>query len=418
MLGGVESGSAALLSGKSEVGRVVPMGNSFELPPIRCFLSYRRVDNNVFRGVVDRLKDDISGRFEAMTGRSLQIFVDRDDIGWGANWKDGISDSIRRATFFMPVLTARYFDSPECCEEFLLFHENAKGLGVTELIMPIILAGESQLREAKESEPAGIALALQTMSIEEAFLEGFDSACWNKRIHAMVSELGKAFARAEKRLAERESRYAAPVVGAQAGVVDAEIVDDDVEFSALSARVAEVARQVPRVMNDFEALTADLATAVGEDFAKYPAKQIVARLFELAQSVAVPAASFKDSATSLQTDTATLDVQLRKMFEHLGWTAGANTRRGAGDLVENIGFAKSLDESRGEMERASGVLQMAAALNLNLNRAVRPALQGARSLATVLDIMAGWQSLADRAGDAVEDRAPAALLEAADTPPE
>lgn len=85
------------------------------------FLSYARVDNDEFDAVVDRLKRDLSARFHATTGRRLEIFVDRESIGWGADWRSEIRTSVANATFFIPVISMRYFESKMCREELVSY---------------------------------------------------------------------------------------------------------------------------------------------------------------------------------------------------------------------------------------------------------------------------------------------------------
>src|SRR3546814_1176065 len=97
------------------------------------FMSYVRRDNEVHNEVVDELKHVLEGRFHAATGRELEIFVDRDSIGWGADWRASIRESVQTATFFIPVITMRYFESEACREELLAFHEYTRDRKSTRL---------------------------------------------------------------------------------------------------------------------------------------------------------------------------------------------------------------------------------------------------------------------------------------------
>jgi hypothetical protein len=157
--------------------------------PSQGFLSYVRNDNRDFNEVVDRLKADIGGRFHAQTGRALNLFVDRDSIGWGEDWRQRIRESVQVATVFIPVVTMRYFTSDGCREELLLFHSNAKQLGVTDLILPIILAGADQLSADDEREEVQLIESLNYKSIESAWVAGYDSPEWRRIVHEMVTEL-------------------------------------------------------------------------------------------------------------------------------------------------------------------------------------------------------------------------------------
>lgn len=92
-----------------------------QVAPVTGFISYRRVDNDDFGGAVDRLASDLKAVYAAKTGGQLQLFVDRESIGWGADWRDAIRTSVECATVFMPVITMRYFQSNQCCEELQSF---------------------------------------------------------------------------------------------------------------------------------------------------------------------------------------------------------------------------------------------------------------------------------------------------------
>jgi hypothetical protein len=60
--------------------------------PIRCFLSYAKADDEEYQFVA-ALKKSLEHACWSDGGRKLQIFLDRQDIGWGDNWRDKIADS-------------------------------------------------------------------------------------------------------------------------------------------------------------------------------------------------------------------------------------------------------------------------------------------------------------------------------------
>ncbi len=117
---------------------------------VQGFLSYSRDDNVAMNNIADEIKSRIEGLYRAKTGRRIQIFVDRHDIGWGEDWRERIAESVRSATAFIPLVTMNYFNRLACREELMAFYNSARILGVTDLLLPIVLAGS---RSISDSDP-------------------------------------------------------------------------------------------------------------------------------------------------------------------------------------------------------------------------------------------------------------------------
>lgn len=73
-----------------------------------------------------------------LTGEPLDLFLDRDAIRWGEDWRDKINASLASVAFFIPVMTPRYFMSPECRREVQFFARRAERLGIKELVLPLL----------------------------------------------------------------------------------------------------------------------------------------------------------------------------------------------------------------------------------------------------------------------------------------
>lgn len=157
--------------------------------PYQCFISYSRVDNDTFDGIVDRLRTELAGRFEAATGNSLEIFLDRDAIGWGEDWRDKIFTAISGTTLFIPIITMRYFNSQMCREEFSAFHAAATQSGAEDLILPIVLSGEDRLSDENPDDLVRAVAARNWVPISNAWESGYDSADWKRALGTLVSGL-------------------------------------------------------------------------------------------------------------------------------------------------------------------------------------------------------------------------------------
>ena len=65
------------------------------------------------------------------------IFLDRDDIAVGQQWKARIDDSLNEVTFLIPFLTPSFFTSTECRREVERFLERESKLDRDDLILAV-----------------------------------------------------------------------------------------------------------------------------------------------------------------------------------------------------------------------------------------------------------------------------------------
>jgi hypothetical protein len=91
---------------------------------LQGFWSYVHADDQAEDSRISRLARDVAAQFEMLTGEPLELFLDRDAIKWGEDWKHKIDSGLASVAFFIPVLTPRYFMSPECRSE-----RNVKEMG-------------------------------------------------------------------------------------------------------------------------------------------------------------------------------------------------------------------------------------------------------------------------------------------------
>ncbi|MBL8448087.1 MAG: toll/interleukin-1 receptor domain-containing protein [Zoogloeaceae bacterium] len=102
------------------------------------FWSYVHADDEAEGERISRLARDVANQFEMLTGEPLEVFLDRDAIRWGEDWRDRIDSSLTSVAFFIPVMTPRYFMSSECRREFQFFARRAVQLGIKDLILPLL----------------------------------------------------------------------------------------------------------------------------------------------------------------------------------------------------------------------------------------------------------------------------------------
>ncbi|MET9625888.1 TIR domain-containing protein [Lentzea sp. NPDC006480] len=211
-----------------------------DAPPIRCFLSYARQDDLVM-GFVEDFRDSLRHYAYADRGRDLEIFLDRDEIGWGDLAQPAIRASVRSATVFIPVLTRRYFDRPYCREELFVFYNQAFVDGVRSLLLPVVLLGQGHLTDHNPDLAVQIIVERQHRSVREAWLDGPSSPAWRRTMLGLAGELVDHVEEAERRL----------VTGADLHVPDAaEAVADIERFGFDTGHVVALVSEVLQQFQD------------------------------------------------------------------------------------------------------------------------------------------------------------------------
>jgi hypothetical protein len=128
------------------------------------FWSYAHEDDILDGGNILQLARLIMEEYNLLSGEPLNLFVDHNDIAWGQQWRERIDSSLAETTFFIPIITPRYFTRPECRREMLEFAAKAKMLGVEELLLPILYIGISGL--SLENPDEAIALVARTQYVD------------------------------------------------------------------------------------------------------------------------------------------------------------------------------------------------------------------------------------------------------------
>ncbi len=78
------------------------------------FWSYAHDDDKLDNGAILKLAHLIAEEFALLSGEPLNLFIDQDSIAWGDAWRERINSALAQTTFFIPVITPRYFLQPEC----------------------------------------------------------------------------------------------------------------------------------------------------------------------------------------------------------------------------------------------------------------------------------------------------------------
>lgn len=370
----------------------------------QCFLSYRRDDNDQFGGVVDQLKRDLEGIYEAHTGRRLQIFVDRDSIGWGADWRQNIRLSVERATVFIPVITMRYFASQACRDELLAFYASARQLGVTELLLPLVLAGEDQISADDPREEVRLIERLNQKRIRPAWMAGYHSAEWRTLIVDLVTSLEHALRASEEALIARErapnsAGRASVNTDVRQGAGNMAAQPPDVDVSDMAERLGRLTPLLEEVMSVIEDFGRVAERTIGQtDFATLSARQQKAKLLRAANEFGPVSQAVGTKGAELLSATQDADAMLRAVYEELASIDSPLARQSLSELIDSIGAPSAeLAEAAGTMDELANMLRLASLMSVALRQALRPGIHGIEAIRSAVDTVQSWERLSGTA---------------------
>ena len=117
----------------------------------RAFWSYTHKDNGADSGRIVQLAHDIADEYGLLTSADMDLFLDIEEVQWGEELLPSISAALAEISFFLPVVTPRYFKSEPCRKELQEFYNSADALGLRELILPILYVDVSELHDTNPS---------------------------------------------------------------------------------------------------------------------------------------------------------------------------------------------------------------------------------------------------------------------------
>lgn len=119
------------------------------------FWSYVHRDNDAMHGAIRRLAEHVQEEYAVLTGGiELDLFLDSASLKWGDQWRSQLKEALKGTTFFIPIVTPRYFASEECRNELLGFAKQAEELGLEGLIMPLYFVDVPAIETEDMTDPA------------------------------------------------------------------------------------------------------------------------------------------------------------------------------------------------------------------------------------------------------------------------
>ena len=359
--------------------------------PIRCFLSYAKADDEEYEFILS-LKKSLEHLCFSDSGRRLEVFVDRETVGWGENWRDKIADSLHNAMVFIPVISLQYFDRPACRAELQAFHAAAKQLGVTELLLPLVVFGRNQITSTSDDALVRSVEELQHLDIQDAVLSGPRSREWRTTMLDVARKLIVAVEHAEKVIQDHDStRLPAD------GHAPTDMGDGEPGLYELDARIAaatpELAAHLEALGRNLNAI-AEIVTPHTQRMRGASPEVVRSVAADFARDIEETALNIQRAGADMETVISAVDADIRRYYA-LVMEFGSDTMK-ASMRAEIASLADQFAEFRGVQEVMSDFIaqiQPVEVLSAPLRRSLRPLRTGVNSMQVAMATMESWAHL-------------------------
>ncbi len=363
------------------------------------FWSYVHDDDDAEGGRITALARDLSAQYEMLTGESIDLFLDRDDLEWGNDWRATVDGSLAVTAFFIPVLTPRYFSSAECRRELNAFVRKAKRLGLEDLILPILYVQTPALREDPPTDDAvALVKPYQWEDWTELRFASRESPEYRRAVAVMAARLVEANAKADAAdsatvLAEVEATDEDDAPGSADLMAQAEMTmpewGETIEAIVLSiSEVAEVVSRGSEHLND----------------PKVASKGFAARLTILRQ-VAIelkePADAIQVNADKFTAQLNDVDAGIMEMIPRLAAEANEDTesKQNVCDFYRSVReMASSSNEGLGALKQMIDAIQPIEGMSRDMRAPLKTLRRGLTSMFESRKVINSWVTAIDDTG--------------------
>ncbi|MEV7368683.1 TIR domain-containing protein [Streptomyces sp. NPDC091299] len=354
----------------------------------RIFVSYAHLDDELLNQAVEHFTSDLGSFYAATTGGQLEIFFDRDSIGWGSDWRKRIDSELRGASIFMPIITMQYFNRPACREELNAFYGSAKLLGAGFLVLPIVILGAGAISADHPLPEVRLIESIQFENLEDAFLSGRGTKEWRTALSRIANKLVKIIAEAEEKMSEPPLN---PVEG------DGAEADEDFDLFEHLEQLNSIGDRIPAEMNRAEEDLTNWFAVVQAEMQQFTATSpgvMRARSIAMAQAVREPSVKLQESASQLASSVTDADALMRSM---VGQLSGVKTKEASGlakSLIASVTDGSTdLRELSAGLVEVLGMLKTMEVLSVPLRKSIKPGRIGFAKIQDVVNTLEGWSGI-------------------------
>ncbi|MEU4386874.1 toll/interleukin-1 receptor domain-containing protein [Promicromonospora sp. NPDC023805] len=364
------------------------------------FWSYAHKDDKQVKGRIVRLADEIRDAYSLLTGVDLKIFVDREDLAWGHQWRSRIDAAVQDTTFFIPIITPRYFSSPECRRELLKFIGHAASIEALELLLPILFVDIDDLTENSGDEAKSHIARTQYADWRELRLS--DESSENHQ---------RAVAKLAGRLVEIGREYASrpTVIPNALDLLEGAAGGDTSEEPGLADLMAQMEAELPQWQEAMTALppaireVGELATAARDDLdvanaSSKPFAQRVLVFRNLAANLQEPADRIAKTGKDYAAHLVGVDGGMRAFIEQVAQEGSAED-----ESIANL-FSSVIEAAEVSHTLVAGLTNLNSSMKgpSKQSKDLRPVLSRiSQGLQAVLDgqtVFDEWERLIREAG--------------------
>lgn len=153
------------------------------------FWSYARQDDEQADRQLSALHGVVCNELALLYGEEVTLWKDEKHLKVGKVWEDAIKSAINVSTFFIPVLSPRYFKRDYCIIELNLFKRRQKMLGRRDLIFPLQFIDISDLPETDTPYPDALRYLMRRQMSAFSPLRGLDTK--SKSVQNHLREFAK-----------------------------------------------------------------------------------------------------------------------------------------------------------------------------------------------------------------------------------
>lgn len=391
------------------------------------FWSYTRADNEAEGERILRLAARVREEFAALTADELELFVDRDSIPWGQEWKRLIDEALAGTTFFIPIITPRYFRRQECRRELLKFASEARRLGLEQLLLPVywIPVRELDAEEPPEDEAMALVGSIQWEDLRSVRLLDEDSAEYRQA----VNSISKQLAQRVEEVAQLGEEVAADshVEKRERHGITRESGDDGDEAPGEIELLAEGETALPRFVEAVENLGAEIekiGTLVEESGQEMEAANRRGAGFasqltlteRLSRRLEEPASRIGDLGHAYAAELLKVDPAVRTLLDHAADDPEEASE--AREFVEGISaLAREAEVSLAGLKELLSEMEKASRVSRSLRRPLKRIRAGLQGVLDGQSLIREWSRRAERLSDGASDETDAEDLDSTPEPP-